>query len=93
MAQEIVEEVIRKKEEEDREEFWLKRLILMLDRAIKDEGEAVWMYDKLRTEMAAMYPPGSPEYDTIKEIKGDEMRHMQELRRVLESVKKRLAGL
>jgi len=93
MAEEIVEEALRKKEEEDREEFWLKHLILEIESAIKDEGSAVWMYDKIRTDIAAMYPPGTLEYDTLKEIAGDELRHSQSLQEIRASLKKRLAGL
>lgn len=93
MAEEIVEEALRKKEKEDREEFLLKILIMDVESQIRDETEAVWRYDKLRTEMAAMYPPGTPEYDVIKRIGSDESEHIRLLQKVRDKLKERLAGL
>ena len=75
---------IRGQEKEDtkRLAFWLNRLVTEIDAGMRDEEEAIRFYDKLRTDIVAVYPPGTSEYETIVAITADEKRHYLELSRM-----------
>jgi len=70
--------------------FWLEQLIRDVDVAMRDEEEAWRMYDKLRTDIAAVYPPGTLAYDTVVKIIADEKRHYEELSRIKRTLLQRL---
>jgi len=53
----------------------LERLLVKVVEAKRDEEDAIRFYEKLNSEMATVFPPGTLPYDRIKAIFDDENKH------------------
>lgn len=57
-------------------------LIRRVDEAKRDEDDAKNMYNRIRTDLVAIFPPGTAVYDMFIRIVSDEVRHSEDLSRI-----------
>ena len=72
-----------------RMDFWLDRLLRKIDEAAADESAAIIMYGNLRSEVAAVFPPGTQPYDIIKKIEEEERVHFRQLDEIRQTILKK----
>jgi len=64
---------------ESKDSALVDKLVTQVDAAIRDQEEAWKMYDKMRTDMVTVFPPGTRMYEIFLKIVADEMRHREDL--------------
>ena len=76
-------------DESSRMLFWLDRLLRKIDEAAADESAAIIMYGNLRSEVAAVFLPGTQPYDIIKKIEEEERVHFRQLDEIRQTILKK----